>query len=72
MGDGAGGFNDSARHYLYNWFTGNNWKYIGEEKYHKDDFTWKLYDKAGPYIILFIKAFLFITALSLYYQLDLL
>lgn len=56
--------------YLYNWFKGHSWKYIGEEKYHKDDFTYKFYKKAGPYIILFIKLFVLITCVSLYYQLD--
>ena len=57
---------------LYNLFKGHKWNYIGEEKYHKDDFTWKIYNKLGMGIILFLKFMFFMTMLSLYLQLDLL
>ena len=58
--------------YLYNWFTGNKWTYIGSEEAHKDDFTYKLYKKMekAPEIVLTIKIFLVIVAVSLYFQLD--
>ena len=58
--------------YLYNWFTGNDWDYIGAEEWHKDDWTWKIYKKmqSAPEIVLTIKVFLFVTTLAIYYQLD--
>ena len=58
--------------YLYNWFTGNVIDYIGEEKWHKDDVTWKLYKKMekAPEIVFTIKVFLVVVAVSLYFQLD--
>lgn len=58
--------------YLYNWFTGNPVDYIGEEEWHKDDFTWKIYKKMqkAPEIVLTLKVFLWIVTISIYYQLD--
>lgn len=56
--------------YAYNWLTGRKMKYIGEEKWHKDDFTYKMYRKAGFTIMLCAKIFVFLTALSLLFQLD--
>ena len=60
--------------YLYNWFSGNKWDYIGEEEWHKDDWTWKIYKKMQkvPIMMLVLKAWLWITSITLYYQLDLL
>jgi hypothetical protein len=56
--------------YLYNWFSGHSWKYIGAEKDHKDDFTWKIYNKVPPYIMLVIKTFILIVFVSMYFQVD--
>ena len=58
--------------YLYNWFTGNAIDYIGDEKYHKDDFTYKLYKKmqGAPEIVFVVKVFLVVTMLAIYFQLD--
>ncbi|RKZ56676.1 MAG: hypothetical protein DRQ44_16500 [Gammaproteobacteria bacterium] len=58
--------------YLYNLFTWNRWDYIGDPKYHIDDFTYKIYAKVQGFPILAIKFIVFMTALSLYLQWDLL
>ena len=58
--------------YLYNWFTGNKWDYIGGEEWHEDDFTYKFYQKAKGLPLLVLKAWLWITCITIYFQLDLL
>jgi len=55
---------------LYNWFAGNKFGYIGAEKDHEDDFTWKIYSKLAGWPLLSIKFILLMTAISIYFQLD--
>ena len=58
--------------YLYNAFTKNKWDYIGDPKYHIDDFTYKIYSKVRGYPLLAIKFIVLMTGISLYLQWDLL
>jgi len=57
--------------YLYNSMKDHSWDYIGEEKYHQDDWTWKIYNKLGAVIILFLKLWFLATTVSIYFYLDL-
>lgn len=59
---------------LYNIIADNKFGYIGDPKYHKDDIFYKLYKhfEKSWWIVLVMKVLLTISALSLYFQFDLL
>ena len=57
---------------LYNLLAGNKFGYIGEAKYHTDDIFYGLYLHLDWWIIELFKVLITITALSLYFQFDLL
>lgn len=54
--------------YLYNAFKGHDWDYIGEEEWHKDDFTWKFYNWVGAKTMFIIKVITLSAILIFYFN----